>query len=153
MARARQAAPQQASEFEVLRRHIEQHGLKMTSQRRKILEVFLRLKGHFTSEELYARVKRVDPRVGYTTVYRTLRLLSECGLAEERHFKDGLTRFEQAHARRHHDHLVCMGCGKITEFRNDSIEKLQRQVAQENGFELLDHRHEMYGRCADCRQK
>lgn len=151
MARARQAPAQRPSEFDVLRRYIEQHGLKMTSQRRKILEVFLRMKGHFTSEELYARVKRADPRVGYTTVYRTLRLLCECGLAEERHFKDGLTRFELAHARRHHDHLVCMGCGRITEFRNDAIERLQREIAQEYGFELLDHRHEMYGRCESCR--
>ncbi len=151
MARPRPAASQRTTEFDVLRRYIEQHGLKMTSQRKKILEVFLRMQGHFTSEELYARVKRANSRVGYTTVYRTLRLLCECGLADERHFKDGLTRFEPAHARRHHDHLVCMGCGKITEFRNDSIERLQRQVAEEYGFELLDHRHEMYGRCKDCR--
>ena len=151
MARARQAAQERASEFEVLSRYVEKHGLKMTSQRKKILEVFLRMQGHFTSEDLYARVKRVDARVGYTTVYRTLRLLCECGLAEERHFKDGVTRFELAHSRRHHDHLVCMGCGEITEFRNDSIERLQRQVAEEHGFELLDHRHEMYGRCKACR--
>lgn len=152
MAGARKSAARRDSEFEVLRRYIEQHGLKMTSQRRRILEVFLRMEGHFTSEELYGRVKRVEPRVGYTTVYRTLRLLSECGLAEERHFKDGLTRFELAHARRHHDHLVCMSCGKITEFRNDAIERLQAQIAGEHGFELQDHRHEMYGLCKACRE-
>ena len=124
----------------------------MTAQRKKILDVFLRMEGHFSSEELYARTKRVDPRVGYTTVYRTLRLLCECGLAEERHFRDGLTRYELGHTREHHDHLVCVKCGTIVEFENDHIERLQRKVAEANGFKLVDHRHELYGQCSSCRR-
>ena len=137
--------------IDVLRKYIEEHGLKMTEQRKKILETFLKMEGHFAAEDLYTRTKRVDPRVGYTTVYRTLRLLCECGLAHERQFKDGPTLYELGHTRHHHDHLVCVKCGKIVEFENDSIERLQKKVAEGQGFELIDHRHELYGHCKECR--
>jgi Fur family ferric uptake transcriptional regulator len=135
----------------VLRRYIADHQLKMTTQREKILETFLEMRGHVTAEQLYARMKQADPSIGFTTVYRTLRLLCECGLVQERNFRHGPTRYEHAYTRHHHDHLVCVKCGKIIEFENDPIEQLQQQIAELHRFELLDHRHELYGYCQECR--
>ncbi len=139
------------SEPEVLRRYLSAHDLKMTTQREKILDVFLRTQGHVTAEQLYDRIKRVDPSIGFTTVYRTLRLFCTCGLAQERNFGHGPTRYENAYTRHHHDHLVCVKCGKIIEFENEPIERIQKDVAEIHRFELLDHRHELYGHCEDCR--
>jgi Fur family ferric uptake transcriptional regulator len=139
------------SEPEVLRRYLSMHDLKMTTQREKILDVFLKTQGHVTAEQLYDRIKRVDASIGFTTVYRTLRLFCACGLAQERNFGHGPARYENAHTRHHHDHLVCVKCGKIIEFENDQIEQIQREVALKYRFEPLDHRHELYGHCEDCR--
>ncbi len=138
------------TELAILRQYIASYGLKMTTQREKILEVFLRTPGHVTAEQLYDRMKRVDPGIGFTTVYRTLRLLCGCGLAQERKFGSGPTRYERAHTRQHHDHLVCVKCGRIIEFENKPIEELQKKVARTHAFELLDHRHELYGHCKEC---
>jgi len=146
------ARPSPGSELEVLRRYLYERGLKMTTQRDRILEVFLQTSGHVTAEQLYERMKQVDPGIGFTTVYRTLRVLCECGLAQERNFGHGPARYEHAFSRRHHDHLVCVKCGGIIEFENDAIEQIQRQVAETHKFTLLDHRHELYGHCEACRR-
>ena len=97
-----------------LSKYLEDHNLKHTKQREAILEVFLGATGHITSEEIYNRVRSQHPNIGYTTVYRTMKLLCDAELASERHFDDGVTRYEIAHE--HHDHLVCLRCGKIIEF-------------------------------------
>jgi len=144
--------PSPGSELEVLRRYLYERGLKMTTQRDRILEVFLQTSGHVTAEQLYERMKQVDTCIGFTTVYRTLRVLCECGLAQERNFGHGPARYEHAFSRRHHDHLVCVKCGRIIEFENDAIEQIQRQVAETHKFTLLDHRHELYGHCEACRR-
>ena len=102
-------------------------------------------------EALYNEVKEVNPRIGYATVYRTMKLLTECGLAVERHFRDGEARYERAEEA-HHDHLICESCGKIVEFEEEQIEKLQREVARRSGFELRGHKMELYGLCRDCRR-
>jgi Fur family ferric uptake transcriptional regulator len=104
-------------------------------------------------EELLAQVRREDPKVGYATVYRTLKLLAECGVANERRFGDGLTRYELADEASHHDHLICVECATIVEFEDDQIEKLQEEVAKRYGFALRSHKHEMYGVCPKCRAK
>ena len=143
-------SPLPGSELEVLRRYLSERGLKMTTQRDRILEVFLQATGHVTAEQLYEKMKQVDAGIGFTTVYRTLRVLCECGLAQERNFGHGPARYEHAFSRRHHDHLVCVKCGRIIEFENDAIEAIQRQVAETNRFTLLDHRHELYGHCESC---
>ena len=105
----------------------------------------------FEPLELLAKVRASDPRVGYATVYRTLKLLTECGVANERRFGDGLTRYELADETTHHDHLICTGCEKIVEFENEEIERLQEEVATRNGFTIKTHRLELYGLCARCR--
>src|SRR5208283_1609621 len=119
-------------------------GLRSTDQRRLIVETFFRSDDHVSIEELLAQVRAKDRRVGYATVYRTLKLLAECGVAHERRFGDGLTRYELADDVAHHDHLICIACGNITEFEEPRIEELQERVARNNGFELRSHKHELY---------
>ena len=136
-------------EHRSLARYLEEHSLKHTKQRDAILDVFLKATGHITSEEIYQCVQNEHPSIGYTTVYRTMKLLCDAGLASERHFDDGPTRYEIAHE--HHDHLVCVRCGKIIEFECEMIEATQNRIAELHGFRVLRHRHELYGHCADCR--
>jgi Fur family transcriptional regulator, ferric uptake regulator len=128
-------------------------GLKSTIQRDKILKVFVNAGQHLSAEELYHRVKRVHPGIGYATVYRTLKLLAEAGLAQERRFEDGFTRYEHTDADAHHDHLICTGCGAIIEFENQRIEQLQQDVAKKNRFIVHTHKLELYGLCSDCQEK
>ena len=94
--------------------YLDDHKLKHTRQREAILDVFLSTSGHISSDELYQRVRELHPSIGYTTVYRTMKLLCDAGLAVERNFEDGVTRYEIPHE--HHDHLVCVRCGRIIEF-------------------------------------
>jgi Fur family ferric uptake transcriptional regulator len=135
-------------EHSSLNRYLESKGLKQTKQREAILDVFLEATGHITSEELCARVRESFPHIGYTTVYRTMKLLCDAGLAHERHFDGGVTRYEIPHE--HHDHLVCTRCGKIIEFECAMIESAQEAIAERYGFHVLRHRHELYGHCAEC---
>lgn len=137
-------------EREVLARYLEEHSLKRTRQREAILDVFMGVTGHISSEDLYQRVRDEHPHIGYTTVYRTMKIFCEAGLAVERSFEDGVTRYELPHE--HHDHLVCVRCGRIVEFECRAIESAQERIAQERGFRLLRHRHELYGHCPECRQ-
>jgi len=131
---------------------IERRGLKHSRQREAILETFLAMGGHVPVEALVTRVREQDPRVGAATVYRTMKLLADCGLAVQRQFGDGQTRYEPAHDGGHHDHLICTGCGRIVEFENGRIEELQLRIARSHGFEVESHKLEMYGRCAACRR-
>ncbi len=138
-------------EQKALASYLEDNNLKHTKQREAILEVFLGVHGHITGEDLYQRVKDRHPGIGYTTVYRTMKLLCDAGLAIERHFDDGVTRYEVEHE--HHDHLVCTRCGKIVEFECQMIESAQDDIVKRYGFRLLRHRHELYGHCPECQQK
>lgn len=135
-------------ELKALAAYLEKNHLKQTKQRELILQTFLEAQRHVTSEDLYQAVRADHSNIGYTTVYRTMKLLVEAGLATERHFDDGITRYEIEHE--HHDHLVCIKCGKITEFECEMIEKTQNEIAESHGFEILRHRHELYGHCAAC---
>lgn len=125
--------------------------LKMTPQRRHILDVFLGQHGHVTSEELYELVKKSYQSIGQATVYRTLKLLSGSGLAKEVDFGDGVTRYE-LYGQDHHDHLICEGCGRNVEVLDETIEKLQEEVAKRHGYTLTRHKMYLYGLCPDCRK-
>ena len=138
-------------EQKALADYLEEHNLKHTRQREAILEVFLNVKGHITGEDLYQQVRERHPNIGYTTVYRTMKLLCDAGLASERHFDDGVTRYEVEHE--HHDHLVCTRCGKIVEFECQMIESAQNDIVKRYGFRLLRHRHELYGHCPECQRR
>ncbi len=139
------------NEQEVLENYITQHNLKITKQRRAVLEAFLASEDHVSAEELYKIVSAKEPKIGLATVYRTLALLTESGLAAELDFGDGQKRYEHNYEHSHHDHMICTKCGKIIEFHHPLIEKLQEDVAQEHGFQMTTHKLDMFGICQDCR--
>jgi Fur family transcriptional regulator, ferric uptake regulator len=132
---------------------MNKRGLRSTEQRRLIIDTFFGAHEHITIDGLLNEVRAVDPKVGYATVYRTLKMLTESGVVQEHKFGDGHTRYELTDSESHHDHLICLECGKITEFEEPLIEELQDRVAARYGFEVQAHKHELYGRCVDCRRK
>jgi len=136
--------------MENFRAVISDGGLKATKQREEIFNIFLKSSGHKNLSQIYAQVAKVNPKIGHTTVYRTLKLLARLGLAEERKFADGETRYEPIARGGHHDHLICLGCGKIIEFEDDAIEALQNRIADRYRFKIFHHRMELYGRCVEC---
>src|SRR5213078_3688317 len=119
-------------------------GLRMTEQRRIIARVVAEAYDHPDAEELYRRAISVDPHISIATVYRTVKLFEDAGILERHDFRDGRSRYEEV-PESHHDHLIDVATGSVIEFRNEDIEKLQRRVAEELGFELIDHRLELYG--------
>jgi Fur family transcriptional regulator, ferric uptake regulator len=139
-------------EQEIFHRHIQRAGLKRTAQRDLILDVFLRTEEHLSSEDLYRLVQREDSDIGQTTVYRTLKLLTDAGLAREVRFGDGRTRYEHNYKHPHHDHLICTECGKTIEFFSADMETLQDQIAAQYKFELTHHTMRMFGYCDECRK-
>jgi Fur family ferric uptake transcriptional regulator len=138
---------------EVFAEYLANENLKMTPQRRVILDTLLRKNDHLSSEELYALVKKRDASIGQATVYRTLKLLSDSGLIEPLDFADGVTRYEPSYGKDHHDHLICERCGKNLEIVDEVIERRQEQLAKEHGFTLIRHKMYLYGLCPDCRKK
>jgi Fur family transcriptional regulator, ferric uptake regulator len=119
-------------------------GLRMTDQRRIIARVLSDASDHPDAEELYKRASALDPHISIATVYRTVKLFRDAGILERHDFGDGRARYAEV-PDSHHDHLIDVQSGKVIEFRNEEIEKLQRRVAEELGFELVDHRLELYG--------
>jgi Fur family transcriptional regulator, ferric uptake regulator len=136
-----------------LNAYMERKGLRSTSQRRLVSDVFFHATGHHSIDDVLAMVRAKDPKVGYATVYRTMKLLVECGLANERQFGETVTRFEIALHDHHHDHLICMNCKRIVEFEDDGIEHLQEKLAKRHGFSLITHKHELYGLCSECQNR
>jgi Fur family ferric uptake transcriptional regulator len=122
-----------------------ERGLRMTEQRRVIAKVMSDADDHPDVEELYRRSVDVDPRISIATVYRTVRLFEEAGIVERHDFRDGRSRYEPA-SDDHHDHLIDVETGEVLEFHNDEIERLQRLIAEKLGFDLVDHRMELYGK-------
>ena len=119
-------------ELEILKQHLSKNSLKLTRQRENILTTFLKME-HVTAEQMYRLLSKKDPHIGLATVYRTLKLLCETGLAQEQHF-GSQTQFDNVAHKGHHDHLICTVCDKIIEFENCQIEELQDEVARKNGF-------------------
>ena len=137
-------------EQQVLEDYIVQHNLKITKQRRAVLEAFLGSEDHVSAEELYKLVTEKEPKIGLATVYRTLSLLTQSGLASELDFGDGQKRYEHKFMHSHHDHMICTECGKIIEFSHPMIEKLQEEVAGRHSFKLTSHKLDLFGLCAEC---
>ena len=119
-------------------------GLRMTEQRRVIARVLSTAKDHPDVEELHRRAASIDKGISIATVYRTVRLFEESGILERHDFRDGRSRYEEAGSE-HHDHLIDMKTGKVLEFYDPEIERLQAEIARRLGFKLVDHRMELYG--------
>ncbi len=145
--------PEFAKEKEIFFEHLKRAGFKKTMQRELILEVFLRTEGHLSAEDLYNLVKVEDPTVGFTTVYRTLKLLVECALAREERLGDGRKRYEHLYNHQHHDHLICTECGRLIEFYSEIIEMKQDEIAEQYDFLPTRHSLRIWGVCSDCQAK
>ena len=145
--------PPEREEIQIFHDHLKRTGLKKTSQRDLILDIFLDTEGHVSSEDLYAIIKAKDPTVGFTTVYRTLKLLKECGLARAIEFHDGRLLYEHEYKHSHHDHLICTECGALIEFYNEQIEKLQDEIVRRYKFKPVHHSHRIFGICELCQKK
>lgn len=141
------------NEKQVFLEHIQKAGLRKTGQRDLILEIFLRTEEHLTSEDLYRLVRKQDQSVGHTTVYRTLKLLIEAGLAREVRLGDGKTYYEHHYNHEHHDHMICTDCGKVIEFFSPELEALQETMAEKFDFKLTHHSLRILGVCDDCQKK
>ena len=141
------------AKIDVLNRFLSAQGLKSTKQRDLIAAIVLQSGDHIGVEDIYRKARKRDPRVGFSTVYRTMKLLKECGLVSERHFGDGVARYEPVHDGQHHDHLICVRCGDIVEFEDAEIETRQDAIAERHGFTVTSHKHEIYGTCAKCRTR
>ncbi len=139
-------------EREIFLEHIQKSGLRRTAQRDLIMEIFLRTEEHLTSEDLYWLVQKEDPTVGNTTVYRTLKLLTEAGLAREVRFGDNKTYYEHHYNHEHHDHMICTECGRVFEFFSAAIESLQDKMADKLGFHPTHHSLRIWGLCNECQK-
>lgn len=131
--------------------YIKEKELRYTKQREAILDTFLSSSGHITADELYNAVKRKHPDIGFATVHRNLKLMTECGLADEIKIGSHKTRYEQKFGHGHHDHLICMKCGRFIEVHDDRIERLQDRLAKANDFIPQKHKLEIYGLCRKCK--
>ena len=119
-------------------------GVRLTDQRKVIAKIMSESDDHPNVDELHKRVSKFDSKISIATVYRTVKLFEEAGIVEKHDFKGNKSRYERA-PDEHHDHLIDINTGEITEFVNEDIEKLQNQVAEKLGYKLVDHRFELYG--------
>src|SRR3954453_20760037 len=138
---------------ELFHSHLKKVGLKHTDQRDTILHTFLETREHLSTDELHRLVKKRDPKIGFSTVYRTLKLFGECGLASEVAFHDGVARYEHQYNRRDHHHMVCTDCGASVEFFSPEIEKMEHEIGKKHRFSTTRHSFQIYGLCESCRKK
>jgi Fur family ferric uptake transcriptional regulator len=127
--------------------YLAKKNLKQTKQRRRIVELFIDLETHLSAEELHEAVRRDGNNVGLATIYRTLNLLADAGLAEQKSFGEGRFVYEINRPGAHHDHIICLDCGAVIEFENEAIERLQEKAADNLDFSIKSHRLDLFGNC------
>lgn len=140
-------------EMEAFRAALRAKGLSATHQRLTIAKAAFSTHSHFAADELFAQVRKLDPRVGRVTVYRTLAVMVEAGLVEERQFRKDRVLYEHVIGHGHHDHMVCIHCGRIHEFSSPRIEAEQEAAAEKYRFSILHHSHTLFGTCRTCSRK
>ena len=139
------------TEKDIFRSHIETNGLKYTPERKLILEAVLSMPSHFEVDDLHMKMRsQSNNHVSRATIYRTLPLIVEAGLLREVLFVDKHTHYEPTFRHKHHEHLICLKCGKVIEFVNPQLEDLIESVAKEHQFKAQGHKLEMTGICKDC---
>ncbi|MGA2888842.1 MAG: Fur family transcriptional regulator [Terracidiphilus sp.] len=138
---------------QVLSGYLARLGLKHSSQRDTILRVFLATHDHLSTEELHGLIKKSDPAIGYTTVYRTLKLFAQCGLATVVEFHDGIARYEHSLNRRNHHHMVCTVCGNSVEFFSPEVEEVEHIIGKKFRYATARHTFQIYGTCEACQKK
>ena len=133
-------------------RYLREQGLPITQQREAVAQVVFSSNGHLSVEEIEQRLRQGEERIGKATIYRTLDLLVKSKLVEEHDFGEGFKRYEHRLSRQPvHEHLICVECGTVIEFRSDEVQRIEQRVLSEHGFEPTRHRLEIYGLCRDCR--
>ncbi len=137
-------------EKKIFNQYLKICNLKHSIQREKILNIVLAIEKHITIDELAVLVRKKNPNIGYATVYRTMKLLCEAEICKEMRLQDGLTRYEHHYGHEHHDHLVCVRCGKFIEVLDKEIEDLQKKLIKKHSFQEQHHRLEIYGTCKEC---
>lgn len=142
-----------SNEKKILDDFVQEKGLKNTAQRYIILEVFLKQKKHISSDDLYELVRAKYPKIGRATVFRTIKIIAAAGLANQIRNQDGVVLYENNFHKEHHDHMICSNCGKIIEFENKEIEKLQEKIAKQYNFKLQEHIFKLLGLCKECQKK
>lgn len=145
--------PGAAQLLDAFRRYLRDHNLPVTSQREHVAEVLFDSSGHLSADDIERRLRERGAHVGKATVYRTLELLAESGMVTARDFGEGFRRYERAPGRAHHEHLICMRCGKVIEFVNERLERMKALIAEEYGFRHHHHRLEIFGTCPECQQQ
>lgn len=138
-----------------IEKQLKDKDYKLTSQRAAVLNVLLNNESeHLSTEEIYNLVKKENPDIGLATVYRTLQLLDDLNLIHKLNFGDGCYRYELSQQQRHHHHhLICLKCGKVIEFADDLLEKLEENIESSNNFKVVDHRVKFFGYCEKCQKQ
>ena len=139
------------NELDIFKDFLKHHQLRWTPQRKLILEVFLQQKGHIPIEDLHEKIQDQDTTIGIATLYRTMKLLVDSGLADIHTFNDKTT-YERLYQVKHHDHLICKVCGRTVEFEHPLIEKYQLEVCERHGFTMKSHKMELFGICNECQK-
>ena len=139
-------------EIEIFERYLKTKNLNLTRERKLILDKVFSIDGHSEADEIFLRLKKDKKDVSRATVYRTLGLLVDSGLVRKVYLGEDHIHYEHTFGHTHHDHLVCLKCGKVIEFSDKKIEKLQSSVCQENGFKELSHTVQIFGYCKGCRE-
>jgi Fur family ferric uptake transcriptional regulator len=134
-------------------RFLASHSLRLTRERRAILDEMLQVRGHFDADALLSHFRRKGRPVSRATLYRTLTRLVEAGLVHKIEMAKGQARYEVMVGRHHHDHMICLACGRIVEFESREIERLQEEICRRKGFTMTGHMHQIRGHCSDCRDQ
>lgn len=137
----------------IFRQYLKSKGMLASKQREQILDIFLKTEKHPTINDLYDRLRKKNPQISLATIYRTMKVICDAGLARETDFGGSTRRFEHKYKHQHHDHLVCLKCGRIIEVISSEIEKLQKKLAKKHKFEATRHRMEIFGLCKNCKSK
>ena len=137
----------------IFSQYLKSKGLLHTRQRDRILDIFLKTEAHPTINDLYDIVRKKNPKIGIATVYRAITVICNAGLARQVNFGDGQRRFEHKYEHRHHDHLVCLKCGRVIEVMSPKIEAIQDRLAKKHNFTPIRHRMQIFGTCSKCKQK
>ena len=140
-------------EKKIYNNYLLQNSIRHSKQRERILEKFLLTEGHSTIQELFEIMKKEDKNIGIATVYRAMKIFCDAGLAEEIDIGDGNKRYEHKYNHTHHDHLICIECGKLIEFTNTEIENIQNEICNKFKFKAISHKLQINGICVECQNK
>lgn len=143
----------EAGAKQIFNEYIRSKGLKETSQRNTILNAFLSAEEHLTAEDILRLVNKKKSKVGFATVYRTMKLITDSGVAQEVVFGDGISRFEHKYGHPHHHHLICTDCGEVTEFSSRKMEEVEKHILKKYSFRAESHHFKIFGLCQKCEKK